>query len=142
MNKGPFFPELIAFCCQHSAYQATDRAGRLRLHYPENIRVIRVPCAGRVDVLHILKAFEKGADGVLVMGCQEGACCHLTGNSRAKERVRYSEILLKESGIDGERIRMVNLAPDMAHKFVQEVTEMTEKVKELGPSPIKKGVRG
>ena len=79
---------------------------------------------------------------MLVMGCQEGACCHLTGNSRAKERVRYSEILLKESGIDGERIRMVNLAPDMAHKFVQEVTEMTEKVKELGPSPIKKGVRG
>jgi coenzyme F420-reducing hydrogenase delta subunit len=114
----------------------------MRLYYPESIRVVRVPCAGRVDVLHILKAFEKGADGVLVMGCQEGACRHLTGNTRAKERVRYSEILLKESGIDGERVRMVNLAPEMAHKFVQEVNEMTEKLKELGPSPIKKGVRG
>lgn len=142
MNRSPFSPELVAFCCEHSAYQAADRAGCMKLHYPENIRVIRVPCAGRVDVLHILKAFEKGADGVLVMGCQEEACRHLTGNTRARKRVRYSEILLKESGIDGERIRMVNLAPETAHKFVQEVTEMTERVKELGPSPIKKEVRG
>ena len=142
MNKGPFSPELIAFCCEHSAYQAADVAGRMRLHYPDNIKVIRVPCAGRVDVLLILKAFENGADGVLVMGCHEGACQHLNGNIRARERVRHTEILLKESGIDGERIRMVNLAPETAYKFVQEVTEMTERVKELGPSPVKKGGQG
>lgn len=131
--------KIVAFCCANSACPAADRAGKIRLYYPDNVRVIRVPCAGRVDVLHILKAFEKGADGVLVMGCQEEACRHLTGNTRAKERVKYSEILLRESGIDGERVRMVNLAPEMAHKFAQEVSEMTERLKGLGPTPIKNG---
>lgn len=142
MDKTAFSPEIIAFCCAQSAFRAADRAGHMRLYYPENVRVIRVPCAGRVDVLHILKAFEKGADGVLVMGCQEEACRHLTGNTRARERVKYSEILLKESGIDGERVRMVNLAPEMAHKFAHEVSEMTERLKELGPTPINNGGLG
>ena len=122
--------KIVAFCCENSAYLAADRAGRMRLHYPDNVRVIRVPCAGRVDVQHILKAFEKGAAGVLVMGCQEGACQHLTGNTRAKERVKYTEALLKEAGIDGERVKMVNLAPDMAQRFVREAKDMMEKMKE------------
>ena len=122
--------KIVAFCCENSAYLAADRAGRMRLHYPDNVRVIRVPCAGRVDVQHILKAFEKGAAGVLVMGCQEGACQHLTGNTRAKERVKYTEALLKEAGIDGERVKMVNLAPDTAQKFVREAKDMMEKMKE------------
>ena len=122
--------KIVAFCCENSAYLAADRAGRMRLHYPDNVRVIRVPCAGRVDVQHILKAFEKGAAGVLVMGCQEGACQHLTGNTRAKERVKYTEALLKEAGIDGERVKMINLAPDMAQKFVREAKDMMEKMKE------------
>ena len=122
--------KIIAFCCAESAYRAADRAGRLRIHYPDNVRVIRVPCAGRVSVLHILKAFEKGAAGVLVMGCQEGACCHLTGNIRAKERVKYAEDLLKEVGINGQRVKMVNFGPDMAQKFAREIEEMVEKIKE------------
>jgi len=67
---------------------------------------------------------------VLVMGCQEGACRHLTGNIRAKERVKYAEALLKEIGIDGERVKMVNFGPDMAHKFAREIEEMAEKIKE------------
>lgn len=119
--------EIVAFCCEHSAYQAADKAGKMRLYYPDNIRIIRVPCAGRVDIQHILKVFEKGAARVLVMGCQEGACQHLTGNTRAKERVKYTNSLLKEVGIDGNRVRMVNLAPDMGQKFAAEVKEMTEK---------------
>jgi len=122
--------KIIAFCCAESAYRAADRAGRLRIRYPDNVRVIRVPCAGRVSVLHILKAFEKGAAGVLVMGCQEGACQHLTGNARAKERVKYAANLLQEAGIDGERVKMVNFGPDMAQKFVREIKEMVEKIKE------------
>ena len=121
---------IIAVCCAESAYRAADRAGRLRIRYPDNVRVIRVPCAGRVSVLHILKAFEKGAAGVLVMGCQEGACQHLTGNTRAKERVEYAANLLQEVGIDGERVKMVNFGPDMAQKFVREIKEMVEKIKE------------
>jgi len=122
--------EIIAFCCAESAYRAADRAGGLKTHYPDNISVIRVPCAGRVSVLHILKAFENGASGVLVMGCQEGACRHLTGNIRAKERVKYAADLLQEVGIGRERVKMVNFGPDMAQKFVREVKKMTERIRE------------
>lgn len=121
---------IIAFCCMKSAYLAADRAGRMRLYYPDNVRIIRVPCAGRVDALHILRAFEKGAAGVLVMGCQEDACQHLTGNIRAKERVKYAANLLEEVGMDGERVKMVNLGPDMAQKFVRVVKDMAEKIRE------------
>ena len=124
--------KIIAFCCEHSACQAANKAGRMGLRYPSNVRIIRVPCAGRVDVLHILKAFEKGAAGVLVMGCQEGACQHLTGNTRAKERVKYSEMLLKEVGIDGGHVGMFNLAPNEPHKFVQIANEMNETIKGWG----------
>ena len=123
---------IIAFCCEHSAYQAADSAGRMGLHYPGNIRIIRVPCAGRVDVQHILKAFEKGAAGVLVMGCQEGACQHLTGNTRAKERVKYSEMLLEEVGIDSGRVGMFNLAPNSPYKFVQIANEINERIEGRG----------
>ena len=119
---------IVAFCCEYSAYRAADKAGRMGLYYPDNVRIIQVPCAGRVDVQHILKAFETGVTGVLVMGCQEGACQHLTGNTRAKERVTYVEGLLKEVGIDGGRVKMVNLGPDMAQRFVREVREMVAKI--------------
>jgi heterodisulfide reductase subunit A len=122
----------IAFCCQHSAYPAADLAGKLGLHYPENLRIIRVPCAGQVDVFHILKAFEKGAAAVLVMGCEEGACHHITGNTRAKERVKYCNILLKEVKVDGRRVAMFNLSPNAPHKFVRAVNEMTKIIKEPG----------
>jgi F420-non-reducing hydrogenase iron-sulfur subunit len=122
--------KVVAFCCENSAYLAADKAGRMRLHYPNNVRIIRVPCVGRVDLIHILKAFEKGAAGVLVMGCQEGACQHLTGNTRGKERAEYAKSLLKEVGIDDSRLRMLNIAPDMAQQFVREIKDMTEKIKE------------
>ena len=121
---------IVAFCCEQSACQAADRAGRMRLYYPDSVRIIQVPCAGRVDVLHILKAFEQGAAGVLVMGCEEGACQHLMGSTRAGKRVKYAGSLLKEVGIDGGRVKMVNLAPDTAQRFAREVEGMAEKIKE------------
>jgi heterodisulfide reductase subunit A len=122
----------IAFCCQHSAYPAADLAGKLGLHYPENLRIIRVPCAGQVDVFHILKAFEKGAAAVLVMGCEDGACHHITGNTRAKERVKYCNMLLKEAKVDGKPVVMFNLSPNAPHKFVRAVSEITKITKESG----------
>jgi heterodisulfide reductase subunit A len=122
----------IAFCCEHSAYPAADLAGRLRLRYPDNLRIIRVPCAGQVDVFHILKAFEKGAAGVLVMGCEDGACHHITGNIRAKERVNYCNMLLKEVGLDGKPVAMFNLSPNAPHKFVRAVNEITKRIEESG----------
>jgi heterodisulfide reductase subunit A len=122
----------VAFCCEHSAYPAADLAGKLGLHYPQNIRIIRVPCAGQVDVFHILKAFEKGAAGVLVMGCEEGACHHITGNTRAKDRVRYCSSLLKEASVDGRSVAMFNLSPNAPHKFVRAVNEIARITKESG----------
>lgn len=122
---------IVAFCCQHSAYPAADLAGKLGLHYPEAVRVIRVPCAGRVDVIHILRAFEKGASAVLVLGCEDGACHHITGNMRAKERVKQCEVLLKEIGIDGRRAAVFSLSPNAPHKFVQAVNEIGMATSEL-----------
>ncbi len=138
--QGTFLPHIIAFCCAESAYQAADMVGSIRLACPENIRIVRVPCAGRVDVIHILKAFEKGADGVLVLGCHEEACHHLTGNIRAKNRVQKVNTLLKEAGIGGERVDIFTLAPNQGPRFVRIANEMNEKIRELGPSHVKSKV--
>ena len=122
----------VAFCCEHSAYHAADLAGKLGLHYPQNLRIIQVPCAGQVDVFHILKAFEMGAAGVLVMGCEEGACHHIAGNTRAKERVRYCNTLLQEVSVDGRSVAMFNLSPNAPYKFVRAVSEISKTTKESG----------
>jgi coenzyme F420-reducing hydrogenase delta subunit len=124
--------EIVAFCCEHSAYLAADAAGKQGLHYPENLRIIRVPCAGRVDIIHILKAVEENAAAILVLGCEDGLCQHLTGNVRARERVKYSEALLKEVGVDGRRVGMFNLAANAPHKFIKIINEMNERIKEQG----------
>ena len=136
-TKGVFSPDIVAFCCAQSAYQAADTAGSMRISYPDNIRVIRVPCVGRVDVLHILRAFERGADGVLVLGCHEEACHHLSGNTRAKNRVQKANTLLQEIGIDGKRVEMFTLAPNQGSRFARIANEVNERIKELGPSPVK-----
>lgn len=121
---------IIAFCCEHSAYPAADLAGKLGLHYPETLRIIRVPCAGRVDVIHMLRALEKGASAVLVLGCEDGACHHITGNIRARERVKHCDMLLREIGIDGRLVVMFNLSPNAPHKFVKAANEITKIIKE------------
>jgi F420-non-reducing hydrogenase iron-sulfur subunit len=117
---------IVAFCCEHSGYPAADLAARLGLHYPENLRIIQVPCAGRVDVIHILKALENGAAGVLVMACEDGACHHITGNTRARERVKYSNMLLKEINLEGRAVAMFNLSPNAPHKFVKAANDMSK----------------
>lgn len=109
----------------------------MRLQYPDTIRIIRVPCTGKVDVLHILHAFEKGADGVYVVGCMEGDCRFNQGNLRARKRVEQARSLLDTIGIGGDRVRMCNLSSGEGPKFAQYAVEMTEKLKELGPNPIK-----
>ena len=96
-----FEPTIVAFCCHFCAYTAADLAGTMRLQYPPNVRIVRLPCTGKVDVRFLLEAFEKGADGVYVAGCLEGDCHFLTGNFRAKKRVAYAKRLLDEIGIRG-----------------------------------------
>jgi len=110
----------------------------MRLHYPGSIRVVRVPCTGKVDVLHILRAFEKGADGVYVVGCLEGECHFDSGNLRARKRVEQAREILDTIGIGGERVKMYNLSSGEGTKFAEFATEMTKKIKEIGPNPLKK----
>ena len=109
----------------------------MRLDYPASIKVVRVPCTGKVDLLHILSAFETGVDGVYVAGCLEGECHFLTGNLRAKKRVMYAKGLLEEVGISGERVAMYNLSAAEGARFAQIAREMTDRIRDLGPSPIR-----
>ena len=134
-----FEPEIVAFCCHYCAYGAADLAGSMRLQYPVNVKIIRLPCTGKLDVQYLLDAFEEGADGVFVAGCLEGDCHFLSGNLIAKRRVAYVQRLLDEIGLGSERLEMYYISAAMAGKFAETVREMTEKIKSLGPSPLRKG---
>ena len=132
-----FEPEIVAFCCQYCAYTAADLAGTGRLQYPTNIKIVRFPCSGKIDVLLILKAFEEGADGVYVAGCEEGSCHFIEGNFRARRRVEYAKKILDEIGIGRERLEMYNLSASMGQRFAEIARKETEKIRDLGPSPLK-----
>lgn len=134
----PFKAKIVAFCCNYCAYAAADLAGSRRMQYPSEVRVIHVPCTGKVEPEHILGAFEKGADGVLIAGCLEGGCHFLEGNLRAKKRSNHLRKTLEEIGLGAERLLMVNLSAAMAPTFVQRVNEIVETVHRLGPSPLNK----
>jgi len=135
-----FEPVIVAFCCHYCAYTAADMAGSQRLPYPSNVKIIRIPCAGKIDVLHIVKAFEKGADGVVVAGCLEGDCHFKNGNVKAAKRVAHTKNYLEEIGLEAERLEMINISAGMGFKFAEIATEITAKIKELGPSPVKSAV--
>jgi coenzyme F420-reducing hydrogenase delta subunit len=102
-----------------------------------NIKIIKVPCTGKVDIIHLMRSFEKGADGVYVVGCEEGSCQFTSGNLRARKRVEKAQQILESIGIGGERVQMYNLSSSEAPRFVQIAKEMTEKIKDMGPNPIK-----
>jgi len=108
----------------------------MRLSYPSNVKVIQVPCTGRVDIIHLLKAIEDGADGVYVAGCLEGECHYLTGNLKAKKRVLYVKKVLEELGMEPERVEMFNLSAGEGPRFAEIAREMAERIKRLGPSPV------
>ena len=111
----PFEPQILAFCCKYCAYAAGDLAGSMRLTYPANIKIVQVPCSGRVDQLHLLKAIEAGADGVYVAGCLEGECHFIEGNLKARRRVAAAQHLLEKAGMAPERVQMFNLSLSLIH---------------------------
>jgi F420-non-reducing hydrogenase iron-sulfur subunit len=137
-NVEGFEPKIIAFCCQYCAYAAADLAGVMRLKYAPNVRIVLVPCTGRVDVIQLLRAIENGADGVYVAGCLEGGCHFVEGNYKAKNRVRFIKNLLSRIGIEGERLEMFNLSSADGPRFAEIANEMTERIKALGPSPLRR----
>lgn len=137
MNK-KFEPTIIGFCCNECAYVAADLAGSSHLNYPTNIRIIRVPCSGQVDWVHILRAFENGADGVFVAGCLKEQCHYGEGNYKAEERVDFLKKILNSFGIEEERLNMYFISASMANEFARIANELTEKIINFGPSPLKK----
>ena len=114
----------------------------MRLTYPSNIRIVKVPCTGRVAIIHLMKALEKGADGVFVAGCMEGDCHFQEGNLRAKRRVAYVRQMLESIGMEPDRVAMYNLSSGEGPRFAEICCEMTDKIRQLGPNPVRvKGVK-
>jgi len=130
-------PVVVAYCCHYCAYTAADLAGSMRLEYAPNIRIIKIMCTGKVDTLLLLKAIEDGADAVYVAGCEEGSCHFLEGNFRAKKKVAQAKAMLKEIGIEPERVAMYNISASNSVLFAQAANEMTEIARKLGPNPLK-----
>lgn len=134
-----FEPEITVFTCIYCGYMSADTAGALRLQYPPNIKLVRLPCTGKMDVQYILKAFEEGADGVYVVGCPIGNCHHVRGNERGKARVERAKKLLDEIGLGAERLEMFFVSGGMGATFARYAEEMTERIRKLGPNPLKNG---
>ena len=132
-----FDPKIIAFCCDQSGYPAADMAGTLKLKLPKNVEIVRVPCAGRIETVYLLKALEKGADGVLIFGCYEENCQFLRGNLRAKSRLLYARQLSEKIGLEKERLEFCQLATNCGVKFVETLQQKSEALKKLGPNPGK-----
>ncbi|MBN1625646.1 MAG: hydrogenase iron-sulfur subunit [Deltaproteobacteria bacterium] len=128
-----FEPSIIAFCCRWCSYSAADLAGSMRLQYPHNVRIILVPCTGRVDIKHVLHALEKGADGVFLSGCLIGECHYIVGNVKAAKRMAHAKRLVEEAGIEPERVEMFYNAASMGPQFAETCTKFTETIRALGP---------
>jgi coenzyme F420-reducing hydrogenase delta subunit len=126
-------PKIIAFLCTWCSYTGADLAGTSRLKSPHNIRSIRVPCSGRVPPELIIKAFEEGADGVIVLGCHIGECHYDSGNHRAAKRIPVLHSLMTFSGLEPERLRLDWVSASEGARFVSIVSEFTETVRALGP---------
>lgn len=132
-----FEPLILAFCCNWCSYTGADLAGVSRLQYPPNIRIIRVICSGMVHPNLVIDALTKGADGVLICGCHPGDCHYLEGNLKAEARSDAIELMLEDFGIEPERFRLEWVSASEGPKFAQVAREMTEAVKQLGPSPFR-----
>jgi len=132
-------PRIIAFLCNWCSYAGADLAGTGRLQYPPYVRVIRVPCSGRINPIYIIKALVDGADGVIVSGCHPGDCHYLTGNMYARRRFTVLKKLLTTAGIDPDRVFFTWVSASEGGRFAEVIREVTEKVEKLGPNAIAKG---
>ncbi|MCJ7606956.1 MAG: hydrogenase iron-sulfur subunit [Thermoplasmata archaeon] len=128
-----YCPRIVAFCCNWCSYAGADLAGTTRLQYPPNVRIIRVMCSGRVDPAFVLKAFELGADGVLVAGCHPADCHYINGNDKAALRGGFLEEFLEEVGIEPQRFRVEWIAGSEGQKFAKVIKDMVSELEALGP---------
>ena len=133
----PFEPEITGFYCIYCGYMAADTAGAMHIQYPANVKFIRLPCTGKTDIRYLLEAFEQGADGVYVVACPIGNCHHVRGNERGLARIKRAQKILDDIGLGGERLDMFFMSGSQAQSFVSAVDTMTERIRRLGPNPLK-----
>jgi coenzyme F420-reducing hydrogenase delta subunit len=139
--KNEFEPKIVGFLCNWCSYAGADLAGTSRMQYPQNVRIIRVPCSGRVDPLFVVKAFQDGADGVMVLGCHPGDCHYQQGNYFAQRRYALMHRLLEFTGVETDRLYVEWVSASEGKKFAQVVTDFTERVRALGPAAIQRARR-
>ncbi|MFW5878348.1 MAG: hydrogenase iron-sulfur subunit [Myxococcota bacterium] len=131
--KEEFEPKIVAFVCNWCTYTGADLAGTSRIQMASNVRMIRLPCTGRIDPLFIIKAFERGADGVIVSGCHPGDCHYSKGNYHARRRFAIFREIMGFMGIDLDRVTFSWVSASEGRKWSEIVNETTERVKKLGP---------
>jgi len=128
-----FEPRIVGFLCNWCSYAGADLAGTSRTAYPPNIRIVRVPCSGRVDPLFVARSLHEGADGVLVLGCHPGDCHYSDGNYHARRRFAVMRELLVFLGVEPERVRLDWVSASEGARFARVVGEFTDAVRSLGP---------
>lgn len=136
-NNNGFEPEITAFYCIYCGYMAADTAGAYGVQYPSNVKFVRMPCTGKTDIRYVLEAFEQGADGVYIVGCPIGNCHHVRGNERGLARIKRAKEILESIGLEGERLNMFFMSGSQGHAFAISAHTMTERIRKLGPSPLR-----
>ncbi|MCQ2056033.1 MAG: hydrogenase iron-sulfur subunit [archaeon] len=132
-----FEPKIVAFCCNWCSYAGADGAGVARLQMPTNFRIIRTMCSARVDPEWVLRAFSKGADGVIILGCHPGDCHYIGGNYRARRRIALLRMVLEQYGFDPGRLKLEWVSASEGEKFQKTITDFVGVIKKLGPTPLK-----
>lgn len=133
-DKGSFEPKIVAFLCNWCSYAGADLAGVSRIQYSPNIRIIRVPCSGRINPLYIIKALQNGVDGVLVSGCHPGDCHYISGNYYARRKFAIMKKYLEYIGIEPERVQFSWVSASEGGRFAQLVEKVVNEVRALGPN--------
>ncbi len=134
---GEYEPTILAFCCNWCSYAGADLAGASKIQYPANVVIVRAMCTGMIHPNVVMDALTNGADGVLVCGCHPGDCHYLEGNLVAEKRAEAIELMLEDFGLEPERFRLEWVSASEGKKFAGIAKEMTDQLRELGPSPYK-----
>ena len=137
MTENGFEPKIVAFLCNWCTYTGADLAGTSRIQYPPNVRIIRLMCSGSVDPTYVLKALLDGADGVFIGGCHPGDCHYQSGNYKARRRFIALKEILKQAGLDEDRVWLRWISASEGQRFADAITSMTEFLKEKGPNPMR-----
>jgi len=133
MATDRFEPTILCFACNWCSYAGADLAGTSRIQYQPNVRVIRVMCSGRIDPTFVVKAFQKGVDGVLICGCHIGDCHYIEGNHKAARRIPLLKKMLAQLGIEEERVRLEWVSASEGDRFASVINEVTDQIRKLGP---------